>query len=807
MRRDKNNDKDKPFKMGPLTSDFLFDEGGRQRKIKKHHKRGKGTRFIKKLLAGGLMAAALMMIPLQTYDTSKTVYHDGVFDTPPTSQSSLTLPVNDPLFQSQWHLKNTGQDGGTVGVDINIVPAWKDYTGQGCKISVFELEDALVNHPEIEGYADVFGNTHTPDDVSEPDEDEKEKIVDRIEHATNVANIAAGRANNFFGGVGAAPNALVTSYGGTTVENFREQVDHDVVNASWMYINFFANNQLNSKGEDAAWYKALKSTIEDGRHGRGTIWLVAAGNDFLRGHNTNYSGFANNRFVSVIAAIDKNGQILNASSPGANVIGAAPGHDIVMSPPNVSPDVTGNPKQTGSGTSYATPQASGVECLMLEANPYLGYRDARMILALSARQTDKGHATWRFNHASNWNGGRMHVSDRFGYGLIDAHAMVRLAETWQHLNTLENEANIGLADKTEFDIPDNGSITRDFDLSQQPDIDLTDAQLRINIEHPRMGDLLVELISPSGTVSKLIQTPEQGKFTGHTDREDGTFTAFDKMDYVLGSVQFMGEKANGKWQVRITDTAEGETGHVKMLDLQLYGNEKDNNNQYVFTNEFADLGSEFERQSLKDDNGGHDRINASPVTTDTKIDMESGVSEIAGQELHIQPHTIEDIILGDGNDITIGSSQLNNIFLPGRGDDVTDAKGGKNLYYYRDGDGHDNYTPSPSGKDRIFLLRGITPENTLLTRRGNGLEVTFKDKTGSIYMGDYFTPGTRHKISAVSYPDGSFLRMTDDVKKMIGTSPKSVAEIGTEFGEVPKQTVTPQEKPRSLLSRLLDRLH
>ncbi|HVE15809.1 MAG TPA: hypothetical protein VNB29_03690, partial [Chthoniobacterales bacterium] len=34
-----------------------------------------------------------------------------------------TLP-NDPLITSQWHLKNTGQSGGTVGIDVNVEPVW-----------------------------------------------------------------------------------------------------------------------------------------------------------------------------------------------------------------------------------------------------------------------------------------------------------------------------------------------------------------------------------------------------------------------------------------------------------------------------------------------------------------------------------------------------------------------------------------------------------------------------------------------------------------------------------------------------------
>lgn len=789
MRPDDEDEHYKPFKMGKLTSDFLFDEGGRQRKIKSHHRRGKGTGLFRKLVAAGLMIGALMVLPTPTANNTLRVYHDGTFDTPPAGQSSIEMPVNDPLFEEQWHLQNTGQDNGTPGMDINIVPAWAEYTGQGCKVSVFELHGAIVEHPEIKGFANLISGDPPPEDA------------DKKYHATNVSNLLAGRANNSFGGVGAAPNAMLASFGGTTIDNFKAQKDYDVVNASWMYVNFFENGQLDDNGKEESWYKALQETIKEGRNGRGTIWMVAAGNDFLRGHNTNYSGFANNRFVNVIGGIDKNGNIYNASSPGANVTAVAPAHDILMAAPTSDIANAASLTRKASGTSFATPLSSGVECLVLEANPNLGYRDARMILALSARQTDKGNATWMFNHASNWNAGRMHVSERFGYGLIDAHAMTRLAETWNQISTIDNEANIGKADATSFDIPDNGSVTRYIDLSDKDDIDLTDAQLRMKIKHPRIGDLLVELVSPSGTVSTLVKTPEQGKFNGYTDSKDKEVKV-DEIDYVFGSVQFMGEKANGRWQVRITDTSEGETGSVDLLDLQLYGNEHTNDTRYVFTNEYADLGREFLRQRLDDTDGGRDQVNASPVVTDTYIDLESGVSEIAGRKIELTPHEFEDVVTGDGNDSITGSSRADNTFLPGRGDDTVTANGGENYYYYRDGDGQDSYTPSPDGKDRIFLLRGITPQTTMLTRVGNGLKISFQEKSGhekpgQIFLGDYFSRGTEHKIAAIQYPDGSFLRMIDSVKAQIGTTPRSVEDLGKAMEE------PDPPKRQNLVQRLL----
>ena len=75
---------------------------------------------------------------------------------------------------------------------------------------------------------------------------------------------------------------------------------------------------------------------------------------------------------------------------------------------------------------------------MLEANPNLGYRDVQTILAYSARkETNEGFKT---NGALDWNGGGLHISHDQGFGLVDANAAVRLAETWgSTAQTAENK--------------------------------------------------------------------------------------------------------------------------------------------------------------------------------------------------------------------------------------------------------------------------------------------------------------------------------------------------------------------------------
>ena len=89
------------------------------------------------------------------------------------------------------------------------------------------------------------------------------------------------------------------------------------------------------------------------------------------------------------------------------------------------------------GTSAATAMVNGVVALMLDANANLGWRDVQTILAHSARHVGSAvdgryrlpateSASWQWNAAKTWNGGGLHFSRDYGFGLVDALAAVRL---------------------------------------------------------------------------------------------------------------------------------------------------------------------------------------------------------------------------------------------------------------------------------------------------------------------------------------------------------------------------------------------
>ena len=50
------------------------------------------------------------------------------------------MPVlpTDPYVRGQWYLLNTGQTGGTPGIDPNVVPVWEEYSGAGVSVAVYD---------------------------------------------------------------------------------------------------------------------------------------------------------------------------------------------------------------------------------------------------------------------------------------------------------------------------------------------------------------------------------------------------------------------------------------------------------------------------------------------------------------------------------------------------------------------------------------------------------------------------------------------------------------------------------------------
>jgi subtilisin-like proprotein convertase family protein len=563
----------------------------------------------------------------------------------------------DPLLYDQWYISQA-----------NILPVWTDYTGKGVNVGIFELGVFDYNHPDLKANVNpnFLNSPNLPTETST--------------HATLVSGVLAGSRNGI-GGVGVAYDAKISGYGLSVedLNNLKLYPNFDIVNNSWSPSPRFVDNFLTN----LPLANAFQSAVVDGRNGLGTVIVFAAGNEREKGGNANDTNVINNRFSIAVGAInaqeDLGALIVGQkpfSNPGSSILVSAPGSNVKSTSrllENNNGSTFGSDYETAQGTSFAVPLVSGVVALMLEANPNLGYRDVQEILAYSARTITDAKTDWKYNTAKNWNGRGLHTSHDYGFGNVDALAAVRLAETWTDLNNSFNEKSISVtSSQTNLAIPDLGTLSNSVNVTNN--IQVEHAEAILDLDHANLGDLIIKLVSPTGTKSILMNRLGKVPGSGVTDKGQGA----TQVKFSFSTTHDWGEIGQGKWTLKITDRKGKDVGKLKSWQLNLYGKQISTNNTYIYTNEFAKL-ARGGRATLTDTTG-IDAINAAAITSNSKVNLTPGaVSTLAGKFLTINANTvIENAFTGDGNDILTGNNG-DNLLYGGRGNDNINGGAGKDI--------------------------------------------------------------------------------------------------------------------------------
>lgn len=469
---------------------------------------------------------------------------------------------NDPLFSAQWHLRNTGQQGGTPGADANVIPAWNLLDNQGRNILGTGVVIGIVDdgveytHPDLSA-AYRFDLSY---DFFNSDSDSAPGFGD--DHGTPVAGVAAARGNNGIGVVGVAPDASIAALrltaGFTTDQLEAKALSYKPQNIS-IYSNswgpFDSGDILEEPGPLTR--AAFANGVSKGRGGKGSIYVWAGGNGLLNQDNSNYDGYANSRYVIPVAAVDNRDKQSWYSEPGANLLVAAPSSGDIVG--ITTTDRTGNNGYNGlpdlsytndfGGTSSATPLVSGVIALMLQANPNLGWRDVQKILAVSARKNDLSDPDW------STNGAGLKINHNYGFGVVNATAAVQTAKTWTNLGAEATYVS-GLINVNK-PIPDNNTtgISNTFNVNQN--LKIEKVQVTFKATHAFRGDLNVSLVSPSGTISQLATT--------HQDPGE------NYPNWTFTTVRALNESSLGNWTLKVSDQQQGTIGTWGSWNMSIYG--------------------------------------------------------------------------------------------------------------------------------------------------------------------------------------------------------------------------------------------
>jgi subtilisin-like proprotein convertase family protein len=585
-----------------------------------------------------------------------------------TSVSGAAAVFDDPVMYRSWYF---AQNRSAVNIDIESV--WAEYRGAGVKIGVVDSQIDF-NHAELDGNYDLSRDYNFDQDTG----DVTFTLRGADQHGTMVAGVIAAEGGNGIGSVGIASEAtlvgLAVNYASPDALDQAIAALHaasavDVVNNSWSFNRPFADNF----GRATALREALEDPVTTGRDGLGTVAVFSAGNGG-GDDSSNFHNLQNSPLAIAVGAVDRDGAASSFTSLGANVLLSAAGREVFTTEPGERFETR------ATGTSFSAPAVSAVAGLILEANADLGYRDVQQILGLSARREGLGDGIawgdgWVTNGNGHFNGGRKAFSDSFGFGFLNAHDAVRLAETWTLQQTAQNRTTVKVETETPGAKLVGGSVDHlQFEIEVGRDIAIEHVQLQLDFFWRNTADLDVWLTSPEGTRIRLVHDiPLEGGIG-------------DLRNFKFGSVATMGEMSAGTWTVDIHDRAPDaldrhgnvHVGEVRDITLTLHGRgERLADDVFFFSDEYADTAAaEAGRRRVIDRDGGTDAINAAMVTSDSRIDLSGGQdSRIDGIGFRIGGG-IENAFAGDGDDLLIGSG-ADNWLRGGRGDDTLRASDGR----------------------------------------------------------------------------------------------------------------------------------
>nr|CAD7567683.1 unnamed protein product [Timema californicum] len=428
------------------------------------------------------------------------------------------------------------------GIDMNVQPAWQEgIIGRGVVVTI--LDDGLEkDHPDLARNYDPQASY----DVNNHDENPMPRydLLDSNRHGTRCAGEVTCVINNVFVlGVRMLDGDVTDAVEARSLSLNPQHID--IYSASWGPDD--DGKTVDGPGELAT--RAFIEGVTRGRSGKGSIFVWASGNGGRDHDNCNCDGYTNSIWTLSISSATEAGRVpwyseACSSTLATTYSSGSPGEKQV-----VTTDLHHSCTSGHTGTSASAPLAAGICALALEANKGLTWRDMQHIVVRTAKPANLRSPDWTVNGVGR------NVSHSFGYGLMDASAMVKLARIWKTVPEQHKcEVSAPHADKL---IPAKSQVILQLTVKECAGVNfLEHVQAKISLASSRRGDLQIHLTSPSGTRSTLLALRPH----------DISRTGFQSWPFM--SVHTWGEQPFGVWQLEIHN--EGRfLGRATLLEWAL----------------------------------------------------------------------------------------------------------------------------------------------------------------------------------------------------------------------------------------------
>uniref|UniRef100_A0A4W5LVW8 Furin (paired basic amino acid cleaving enzyme) b n=1 Tax=Hucho hucho TaxID=62062 RepID=A0A4W5LVW8_9TELE len=460
---------------------------------------------------------------------------------------------SDPKFPQQWYLSNPSQ------ADLNAKGAWSQgYTGRGVVVTI--LDDGIEkDHPDLATNYDPEASY----DVNDGDSDPQPRYTQRNEnrHGTRCAGEVAAAANNNVCGVGVAYN---TKIGGVRMLDgeVTDMVEAHSLSLNSQHIHIYSaswgpeDDGKTVDGPAKLAKEAFLRGVTEGRGGLGSIFVWASGNGGREKDSCNCDGYTNSIYTLSISSTTQYGMVPWYSEACSSTLATT----FSSGNPNEKQIVTTDLRQkctdSHTGTSASAPLAAGIIALALEANMNLTWRDMQHLVVRTSHPAHLSTDDW------STNGVGRRVSHSYGYGLLDAGAMVALAQNWTSVGPQHQCVLTMLSEPR--DISSRLLFSKSLDACWgKPEYvsSLEHVQARLTLSYNHRGNLAILLISPLGTRSTLLAPrPKDYSSEGFKDWAFMTTHSWD-------------EDPRGEWTLEIENVSEQghDYGVLSQFTLILYG--------------------------------------------------------------------------------------------------------------------------------------------------------------------------------------------------------------------------------------------